>query len=1133
MNNPIFNDEEKTITIAKEPLNILLVDDEQNFLEMSSIYLTELIPEFKIDFLSDPERVIDRLGEKKYAVIVSDYQMPGIDGLELLKTIRQCDHTIPFIIFTGRGREEVAIEALNLGAEYYIKKGGDPKSQYTELSHVIRKVVSHKLIEEELIKSESKYKTLFHETPVGILTSDNKGRIQSINKVGLQLLGSSSEEDTKKINLLTFPPLIKVGVSDNLTRCLEEGQSINSIIRYTSTWNKTGIYNYKIVPLMEDDKKVTGALFAYIDISEKIEIEKELKESEELFTQFMDHIPAATFIKDPEGRTLFANKYLKDVFGGDRWIGKTTIELFPEEVARKMMLDDEKALTEGLQVIIEELRDIDGVVNPYQTIKFPIKREDQPNLLGGISIDITERKETETKLIASEKKFRDIVELLPDMIYETNFDLDITYVNPIGYEKFGYSEDDVKKGINVSSLISHEHSERAYANIKAILHGEITQPSEYLVVKKGGSTFNALIHSRAIYKNGKIIGLRGTLKDITELKEAEMKLRISEEKYRMIFESIPDLFFLVASDSTILDYSGKEDDLYLPPEEFLGKRMAYILPEKTGKLIQDAIRRTIETRKSSNVEYSLPIREEDLYFEGRLFYYPENKVAIFIRNITELKKADEALRESEMKFHNFIKKSYDGIILTDEEGRIIEWNESQEQISGLKSEEMLGKQVWDSILEVTPVERRTPQFLERVKKMTEELLKTGEGTWIHQIREHDIFLSDGTNKTIETTSFPIETRKGYMIGSIVRDITEAKKAENDLRETTEQIQALVKSSPIAVISIDVDNNITMWNPAAEKMFGWCEKEVLGKFNPIVPEEGIIDFKTTTSKVIQGEVVTGKELKRLKKDGSLIDVSLTTAPLRDTNGKTIGVFGLFMDITDRLQLEKERKEQEQRRRTFIETVTHELKTPITGIKGFADILRDGELLPEERLTCLDNIEKYSSQLERLVNEIGELSKIDRGVFELDTQTVIICDFLEKEMRGYRTLYGESFEFSTCETCSVPVEVDKNRLRQVLDNLLNNAVKHSPADTREISLQVNLSTDAVRIGITDNGAGIEPKNLERIFEPFVSIKSKYSTQGTGIGLYLSRLIVEKHGGSLKAFSKGLDKGSTFIIELSILK
>ncbi|MFX0207724.1 MAG: PAS domain-containing protein, partial [Candidatus Hodarchaeota archaeon] len=167
-----------------------------------------------------------------------------------------------------------------------------------------------------------------------------------------------------------------------------------------------------------DEKLKKGGVYGtLVDITERKQAEEALRENQELFTQFMDHLPAAAFIKDKDSVTLFANKFLKDVFGGEKWIGKTAMELFPEEAARKMIVDDQKALTEGIQIITEELRDINNVANTYRTYKFPIKRKNKENLLGSIGIDVTFLQKTEDLLRKERENFYNILNTINDLIY--------------------------------------------------------------------------------------------------------------------------------------------------------------------------------------------------------------------------------------------------------------------------------------------------------------------------------------------------------------------------------------------------------------------------------------------------------------------------------------------------------------------------------------------------------------------------------------------------------------------------------------------------------------------------------------------------------------------------------------------
>ncbi|MFX0094838.1 MAG: PAS domain S-box protein, partial [Candidatus Hodarchaeota archaeon] len=340
---------------------------------------------------------------------VSDYQMRELTGLDVLKKIREAGNTTPFIIFTGKGREEVVIEALNLGADYYLQKGGDFMSLFTELLNIIEK-----------------------------------------------------EAERKR------------------------------------------------------------------ELKKRKKMEEELRESEELFSQFMDQLPAAAFIKDKESRTLFANKYAKEVCGGDQWIGKTAMELFPAETARKMIADDQKALTEGLQIITEELRDVNNVLNIYQTYKFPIKRKAKPNLLGGIAVDITERLQREEKIRESEEKYRFLVEnsLQGILIFQ---DDQFRFANQTFAEISGFSVEEILTlpTEHIFSAIHPEDYQYVMEIVQKRLEGDSTpRHYEFRLLRKDGVIRWVEIFSLLIDYHGKP-AIQAVFLDISERKKRK-KVRLKK-----------------------------------------------------------------------------------------------------------------------------------------------------------------------------------------------------------------------------------------------------------------------------------------------------------------------------------------------------------------------------------------------------------------------------------------------------------------------------------------------------------------------------------------------------------------------------------------------------------------------------
>ncbi|MHA2305213.1 MAG: sensor histidine kinase [Candidatus Hodarchaeales archaeon] len=243
---------------------------------------------------------------------------------------------------------------------------------------------------------------------------------------------------------------------------------------------------------------------------------------------------------------------------------------------------------------------------------------------------------------------------------------------------------------------------------------------------------------------------------------------------------------------------------------------------------------------------------------------------------------------------------------------------------------------------------------------------------------------------------------------------------------------------------------------------------------------------------------------------------------------------FSEITNRKLTELAKAEFNELQKKFLESTSHELRTPLTSIKGFSEILenRINELTPNQIERCFTYVNKNIDRLERLIADVGDTSKFERGTFKLDKKIINFSSFFLKEMAGYKTLLGNEFDYHNKIDSPKNIRMDEDRISQVFNNIIHNAIKNTPKETRKISAQAEISVDKVKVSISDNGAGIELKNIDSIFKPFNTIETKYSTRGTGLGLYISRLIVEGHEGAINATSGGLNHGATFIIHLPIL-
>ncbi len=277
------------------------------------------------------------------------------------------------------------------------------------------------------------------------------------------------------------------------------------------------------------------------------------------------------------------------------------------------------------------------------------------------------------------------------------------------------------------------------------------------------------------------------------------------------------------------------------------------------------------------------------------------------REMRQQKQAEEALREE----HNFISAILHTVgalvVVLDREGRIVQFNRACEVATGYTSEEMKGTLLWERLL--VPEEALAVQHVFTFL-LSEALEKKHVNNWVAR---------DGTRRMISWSNTVIQDDAGcvkYVIGTGI-DITEHRRAEEALRETTESLRAIVQSSPLAIISSDLQRRIRIWNPAAERMFGWESSEVIGRPHPHIPPEMKEEYETIRRRVLNGERILNREVIRQKRDGMRFPVSSSMAPLNDASGRVIGIMALQVDVSDRKKAEEALKESEALHRTIVE------------------------------------------------------------------------------------------------------------------------------------------------------------------------------------------------------------------------
>jgi PAS domain S-box len=354
------------------------------------------------------------------------------------------------------------------------------------------------------------------------------------------------------------------------------------------------------------------------------------------------------------------------------------------------------------------------------------------------------------------------------------------------------------------------------------------------------------------------------------------------------------------------------------------------------------------------------------------------------------------------------------------------------------------------------------------------------------------------------------------------DITDIKQAE----EKRAQLAAIIRTSNDAIISITLEGIVTSWNASAQRMFGYTDKEMICQpILKIVPEDRQDEEAHILSRLWNGLEVEHFDTKRLTKIGNLLDVSLTLSPIKDARGNTIGISKIARDITGK-------KQEERRKNDFVAMASHELKTPLTAITGFVQILMDHskKVGDDFSLRVMSRIEAQAKKMGSLIQGFLSLARIEEGKIELRKE-VFELDALVSEIVDDAKLLGTKHFFKLTGSEPATLYADREKIGQVLMNLVSNAIKYSPAGST-ITIGSEKMAGKVIISVRDEGVGISAADQKRLFERFYRVNNDkiQNTTGFGIGLYLVSEILRYHNSNILVESEE-GRGSIFYFEIDV--
>jgi PAS domain S-box-containing protein len=543
--------------------------------------------------------------------------------------------------------------------------------------------------------------------------------------------------------------------------------------------------------------------------------------------------------------------------------------------------------------------------------------------------------------------------------------------------------------------------------------------------------------------------------------------------------------------------------------------------------------RTTSSRKASRKPKKKAIRSSDLH--DRLLQELQNhQVELEMQNET-LRASQAELEESRRKYRQLYDTAPVGYFTFDRSGLIREVNRTGAAMLGHPSDSLIGKAFY---LYVAPEERPVFQlhlralFKTEGRQRCEVHLKT-EGKDLLPVRLESLWI------------------EGNLCRTAVIDITQQELAEKSLRESKEAFEALFYKSPLAAWVLDPDRKLLLWNRAAERLFGWTEKELLGRSLPVVPPDRRGEFEMLWNQTVRRGAVANFETLRQRKDGSLVDVSISSAAVRDPDGRLTSVMAKIQEITERKQIEARNREITEAleektgqleminraQKRFFSQISHELKQPLNSIIGFTQLLRGGSYGPltEKQIIPLTRVYVNAGELVQMINNILDLAKIESGKDTLKIVRADLAELLEKILAGFEPLLTHkalSLEKRIASDFPRGFRTDPTKVGSILKNLLSNAIKYTEKGKIRVLLESCPDPQGVRLIVSDTGVGIRPEDQKRLFREFERSDRKEETEeyvrGTGLGLAIVRRNVAALKGTI-GLKSALGKGTTFIITL----
>ena len=885
---------------------------------------------------------------------------------------------------------------------------------------------------------------------------------------------------------------------------------------------------------------------------ERKKAEVMLREGEEHHRSFMESAKGFVVYRlkvDPDnyfgGRLVFVSPGIEDEIGVspetefNEWFNS----VHPDDLPR-LLEAHAKSIRNG-DLFDQEFRwkNLEGEWGWCHTISNPVfDSEGNPEYFNGMMINVTAQKQAVKALQESEEKYRSLIANIPDVTWTTDSEGKTIFSSPNVEDEFGYTPEEIYEGGN-NVFPERIHPEDAgkvkEAFEKLFEHGTMFDV-EYRIKRKDGGWIWAYDRSIAVYERDGVKYADGIFSNITNRKQAEEALRESEAFIKAVLDNLP-IGIAVNSVDPSVKFEYMNDNF---PKCYRTSRAALADPDAFWNAVYEdpEFREVMKNRvladcaggDSERMYWAdVPITRrgaETSHITARNTLVSNKQLMIStVWDVTERKRAEEALRKSEKRMKGIFESIPSPIIVYNTEGHPLYLNPAFTALFHWSLDELKGRRIQfvpDDQKELTA--RKIGEVYKTgrvVRYETKRLTKQGD---VLDVIVSGAFVTGPDEKPMEMVA-------------ILTDITALKQVEEALRESEEKYRTVLESNPDPVVVYDMAGRVIYLNPAFTRIFGWSLEERIGKkMDGFVPEENMPETMEMIKKVtVSREGFSGIETRRYTKNGGILDISISGSSYRDHEGNVAASVINLRDITEQKRLEDQLKHSQKMEAigTLAGGVAHDLNNILGGLVSYPELLLFQ--LPEDsplRKSIL-TIQKSGEKAAAVVQ--GLLTLARRGVVTSEVVNLndVVSDYLESpEHENLQSYHPGVYIDAHLEKDTLNILGSSTHLSKTVMNLISNAAEAMPeggaltvsTENRYIDRPIKgyddvLEGDYVILTVSDTGTGIAPDDLEKIFEPFYT-KKKMGRSGTGLGMAVVWGTVKDHKGYIHVQSTE-GKGTTF--------